>query len=164
MGRIAAGTLVTVVLMLGMQAQVLGGGAVPRGAPAERLVYVFSPADPIHRQRAERLLAWTRGSSPVVDLVGVVRNHGSGYAAAEDLDLGFPVVPVGRLGSAGLPEDLLDGIPADSDYGLLLNAADGVRWIEPGADVAAALAAGSAPQLVTDIDESTWGKIKELFR
>jgi hypothetical protein len=156
------------ILLLGLQAQALGGSEnAVFAATGPRLLYVFSPSDDMHVQRALALPGWVANTGESISLVGVVRpvrdDAAAAVSAADQLGrrLTYPVVVPGELSLAGVPPGLLADIPADMDYVLLLTGSSTVAWTAPGEQLPSRL---QAAQLSTDIDESTWGKIKELFQ
>jgi hypothetical protein len=171
MTKRAAGILATGLLCLGLQVQALGDNSAWASAgPVQRLIYVFSPDQETHCQRARQLPHWVAAARDQIQLIGVARwpeggTHGGSTGAGVPLDLQrelrFPVTRSAELAAAGLPAGLLADIPSGTDYALLLTSANAVAWAIPGDQLQRHLA---HPALTTDIDESTWGKIKEMFQ
>ena len=96
------------------------------------------------------------------ELVGVVP-AGSAPAALDGqwLPAGMTLAEDADLAGLGLPAELAQRLPAASGSALLLDAAGALVWAGPGERLLRS--AGPKP-LTTDIDKSTWGKVKELFR
>lgn len=162
------GIAVLGMLVLGLQVQALGeedDASCP--AAGSRLFYVFSPTDEVHVQRALALLDWVACAGEPMRLVGVLRlDPGDAATATAALDqlqprLAYPIAASTQLAHAGIPAGLLAAIPPDTDYALLLTGSGAVAWAVPGEQLPSRLQAAA---ISTDIDESTWGKIKELFQ
>jgi hypothetical protein len=156
-----AGILVVLALVLSGREYVSAADDLQGAAVGYRLVYFFSPDELSHCQRAARLLSWVDQPGGPVEMIGIVPLDcaavirqsgwvGTGFTVAVDTD----------LTSVGLPADLMESVPAGPDCALLLDGDNRVVWAVPGAKLAVA----GGQSVATDIDKSTWGKVKELFR
>ena len=142
-----------------------------RDESGRTLMYFFSMDDSRHRSRALQLEAAVRDFGKRVAVVGLVRGavepdirgleafrdqHGLTYeliGAAEALDrMDLP---------AALAEQIEDGA---GDYAVLVDATGRVVAGGPGENLASLLEALVPKRRATEIDESTWGKIKVLFK
>ena len=171
MKRILVSISTIFVLVLGLQVEV-GGDRSGEDVLGQmhRLFYLFSPQVPEQCERARTLQKLVRSHRHQLQVIGVVRVaendadkadrleefrrlHSLSYrllTAAEALDdAEMPLAVKERLASPGDYVLLFDGdgSTADSGIGRELH-----RLLEKFAPVS------------TDVDESTWGKIKELFQ
>ena len=116
-------------------------------APSESfsgLVYFFAPGDVRHQQRAERLGQLIAGSGIELNL-----------AKIDQLQ-----VWLGSLDILGR-----DGIGPSAVGDLLLWVGDELQPSRTLAyDQVSSLLADEPVMVATEVDESTWGKVKELFR
>ena len=116
---------------------------------ADRLIYVFSPDVTDHEQRA---VYWSN--------------------LAKESKKKFTVILVDRekIESIDLPQSLLENISPhvcheNLDYAFLYDAYNGRPLFSgTGEEVAERLKIETFGNVATDVDESTWGKIKELFQ
>ena len=114
---------------------------------AERVYYLFSPDVVEQRQRAEHLLRLLRDRQ----LVAITRGEWGAENPA--------VVAVAEVaGGPDFPAFLKQRLDAESDYFALW---DGDRLRTGfGRD----LESQGVPHIATEVDESTWGKVKDLFK
>lgn len=147
------------VLLLGWS----GPGDAGAGDRAtQRLFYLFSAAEPVHQERAAELGRLVRVYGGRLEVIGLAR-RGPG-----DVQPGFAVRDA-RLGAAwrDVPPALKERLGLEDDY-LLLAGDDGAVFDGGDARVVASLAAeraaASGASVPTEVDESTWGKVKDLFK
>ncbi len=112
-----------------------------------RLFYLYSPE--AHPQQ-ERLAFWQRLSTAPMnsfDVIGVVWPRSEG-ALPREWPASVPVV-----------EHAADG----GDYAVLVYPDARIHSHGSGSDMERVVRSLSGARVSTDVDESTWGKIKELF-
>lgn len=112
------------------------------------LFYLFSPADSEHVARALRLrnLAKDRPFHIVV------------VARAVESEVMAPQVV------ADLPLALVEHMGRNGDYAVLVKTDGSIRARGSGREIERLLEYSGTVFVSTDIDESTWGKIKDLFQ
>ena len=171
----------TIVLgvLLGFQAQVRGDdfsrlSGEPRGHTRDyTLLYLFSPDDAVHQLHAEELEALSRSLRRGLQIVKIDWTKQAYQVNANTLP-GFgrhEGNPLELLGGSGLtgkgspPAGLKDRLSTGVDHALLFDAEGELVASGTGDDFRRILSAVSLePGTLTEVDESTWGKIKELFR
>lgn len=159
--RELAGAWIAGLAILVGYTQVPGFSGGAETSTPERLVYVFSSSEADQRTRAREIQDWVAALTDPVLLICLVRGEEADSAWPQGADPSFPALDSADLEQAGLPADVLTHVPEDGDYALLLTSDNALQWVVPGADVRARLE--GAPKS-TDINDSTWGKIKELFQ
>jgi hypothetical protein len=157
---------VVLSLAVGWLAVPVPGGSAATALP--RLVYVFSPdrAEQLeHIQDINRLARLYKGRLAVV---GVVRPGMNETAPDFNAELAFPLVAAAYMAQQdGWSQKLEAGLVASGGY-LLLEDRGGVE-VGAGTDYKIGELGADLIQLIggsiaTDIDQSTWGKVKELFK
>ncbi len=114
---------------------------------ADRVYYLFSPDIVEQRLRAEHLQRLLRDRLLVV----IARDEWSA-------DSPTVVAAAAVVEAPGFPAFLKEQLDAESDYFALWDA--GILWTGPGRDLEKLIAV----DIVTEVDESTWGKVKDLFK
>ena len=113
----------------------------------DRVYYLFSPDAVEQRQRAERMQRLLHDRPLVVIARGPWGMENPAVVAA-----------VAVVGAPDFPAFLKERLDAESDYFALWDAG---RWrTGSGRDLEDLVAANIA----TEVDESTWGKVKDLFK
>lgn len=139
--------------------------------PQHTLFYLFSVDDERHLGRALQLEEAIWRLSERVQVVGVVRlaadgdarslvalrqQHGFTYELVDATDSSvlqrLPIVLHQRLQKTA------------SDYAVLVDVAGTVALADTGEQLTSVLAGLTLQRVATEIDESTWGKIKVLFK
>ena len=117
-------------------------------SPSMRLLYWYDPhnKDQVNQLEALRLLV-QEGATPIV-----VRGILPPFVSGPPVDF-EPVL-----------SDFLTGKDAYGDYAVLLTEGGEVRVQGSGEEMERALQTLPNRYVSTDVDESTWGKIKELFQ
>ena len=116
---------------------------------ADRLIYVFSPDVTDHEQR---VVYWSNLAKESKEKFTVI------FFDREKIEL------------VDLPQSLIETISPhvcheNSDYALFYDSYSGrPLFFGTGEEVAERLKIKSFVNVATDVDESTWGKIKELFQ
>lgn len=143
--------------------------------PPWELVYLFDAGNTVHLERASRLHSELAAMGAPASLYGVV----AGPAALETARAPFEAASR----AAGVPSELLTAAQAWDEglgpQGLLWATGDRLA-LRDGAGVEVASAAGArmadvlerlqgavrlaGPAISTDVNFSTWGKVKDLFR
>ena len=114
---------------------------------ADRVYYLFSPDIVEQRQRAEHLQRLLR------DRLLVVINRDEWSADSPAVVAAAAVVE-----ASDFPAFLKERLDAESDYFALWDA--GILRTGPGRDLEELITV----DIVTEVDESTWGKVKDLFK
>lgn len=122
------------------------GGYGPAGDGTLRLFYLYSPD---HFQQVERLASWqniSNASAHTFDLIGVV------WPRTKAID-----------GEWAIPDSIVERAGASGDYAVLVYPDARIHSQGSGSDMEPVVRSLSGAHMSTDVDESTWGKIKELF-
>ena len=172
--RVLVGMLISLAFLMGTQAEMRGGDR-PSGAHSGEtavLFYLFSPAVP-DQVRQVRLLREAVSWNPGLRMVGVIQESGTGDGieeAVESIDLRpertFSLVRLEEIqlqADPCLPRAVV-GRGADGDYAVLVDGAGNLLREGTGRELYRFLASFSPGPISTDVDDSTWGKIKELFQ
>jgi len=175
MERFFLNMLMGVAFVLGSQIETEGedrqgvrGGDLIQG---HRLFYVFSLQDPEHRFRARKLQDLVRSHARLVQVVGIARLAAED-ASVEALDdfrrryeISYPLLdPAAAAGDAKLPSALKTRLGQTGDFALLVDPAGQTAGFGTGREMVQLLSLLLQERVSTDVDESTWGKIKELFQ
>ena len=117
-----------------------------------RIFYVFSRDSAPQRQRVLQL--WRQFSAQDAEqrFVAIVRDQ-QVLAMADGLSL-WSVAMAAQ--SPEVPAYIKARLDADGDYFAVVDSEGAVHWAGPGQDV--------LQPLSTEVDESTWGKVKDLFK
>ena len=144
--------------------------AVPSAQPAQ-LFYVFSAEDDAQRLGARQVQEWNEGHGGALQVMGLVRHQGD-LAVMEQMrvqeGISFQLVCASAAQhSPGLPAELASHL--DSAAGFVLLVDGGGRTRASGAAAELNLVLDRAGFLLgglaaTEVDESTWGKVKEIFK
>lgn len=158
MKRIFVGLLIGLTFVLGSRAGIEG---LPR-----RIFYLFSPQVPEHCQRARDLQRLIDAGGDRVQVVGVVRLAGEGTEGLESFRHrhGLSYLLLDSTAAPELPVFLQEHLGQEGDYVLLLDSDAQILFADTGEGLAQLLADLAPVPLATEVDESTWGKIKELFQ
>ncbi len=114
------------------------------------LLYIYSSADSGHIERILRLRDLAENSARPFDLVVIAR-------AAESAVMDLKV-------ATGLKVALVERMGRDGDYAVLVEADGSIRVRGSGREIERLLERSGSAFVSTDISESTWGKIKDLFQ
>ena len=117
-----------------------------------RVFYVFSHDRAPQRQRVLQLWRQLRAQDAEQRFVAIVRD-GQVLAMAEGLTLWSAAM---AAQSPEVPAYIKARLDADGDYFAAIDSDDTLRLAGPGQDL--------LQPLSTEVDESTWGKVKDLFR
>ena len=151
------------VLVVGFFLVVGAGGASDEDLVQSRgvlrafdLFYLFSPANPDHLERVLQLRELANDTTRSFRLVTVSHD---GYEAAE-------LAQIERGGEAWMPAAISQRLAGEADYVVLVEREDRrVRAEGSGSSMENVLALLERRLPVsTEVDESTWGKIKDLFQ
>lgn len=145
------------VLVLGFFLLVGAGGASDEEPVQPRVVlrsfdlfYLFSPANPDHLERVLQLRELANEATRSFRLVTV--SHGA-YDSVE------------REDAAWMPAAISQRLAGETDYVVLVERGGQVRAEGSGSSMKNVLALLERRLPVsTEVDESTWGKIKDLFQ
>jgi hypothetical protein len=131
-----------------------------------RLFYVFSPDQAEQRLHALVLDGLARSIQGKVQVVGLARTvTGASEALGQSLGLSYPLFAAGAWKRAGAPDGVREHVAPGPDYALLVDRSGQPVEAGPGEQLSRILSRfAAAVELATDVDESTWGKVKELFR
>jgi hypothetical protein len=127
---------------------------------SERLYYFFSLDDAQQRERAVDLQRLVQPFGTDLEVTGIVREES---VSAYDLGLSYDLV-TRRAAQIEMPANLERFFDYENDHAVLVDADGRVVANGPGSDLGQVLAHVGNKGVVTEIDESTWGKIKELFQ
>jgi len=156
---------VAISLVLALAPRIYGQQVSPQ--KMAQLFYVFSTDDASQRAGARLLEEWVYRQK--VRVIGIVRHQGDisvmeQFRLAEGIS--YPLICASAARSEpGLPADL--DLENEAGYALLLDGAGQQAAAGIGAELprimerAAALVQGGVS---TEVDESTWGKVKEIFK
>lgn len=140
-----------ILALIYLSAPCLAAGEAELGA-GDRIFYLFSPESLEQRQRVMRL--WQQfGDGAVVRVVAIARS------GQTPLDL--PLMSVAAANrSTAVPEYIKARLDAADDYFAIRSPLGVLRKTGRGEEFLIPLAI----EVATEVDESTWGKVKELFR
>ena len=170
--------IIVLGFLLSFQAQVQGddygrwSGEPPGLAQNYTLYYLFSPGEAAHRLHAEELEVLSRSLRRRLQVVRIPRAE-QGSDADAGLLPGFrrhhnyPYKLLSGLESTAeksLPAKLMNQLIGESDYALLFDGKGELVASGAGDEFSRILSIVSLKADRTEVDESTWGKIKELFR
>ena len=116
-----------------------------------RVFYVFSPDREPQRQRVLQLWQQLGGQDAEQRFVAIARDEQ--VPVVEGLTLWSAVM---ATQSPEVPAYIKARLDADGDYLAAIDSEGALRLAGPGQDL--------LQPLSTEIDESTWGKVKDLFR
>ena len=116
-----------------------------------RVFYVFSPDEAPQRQRVLQLWQQLRVQDAEQRFVAIARDEQ--VPAVEGLTL-WSAARAAQ--SPEVPAYIKARLAADGDYFAAIDSEGALRLAGPGQDL--------LQPLSTEIDESTWGKVKDLFR
>ncbi|NUM88215.1 MAG: hypothetical protein HUU37_03335 [Bdellovibrionales bacterium] len=147
----------------------VGAPSAASGPLPARLFYLFSADDASLRLGAAHLDRWNQDHGRPLQVLGVVQ-HRSGTEALEQLrfeeGISFPLV-----GAAAQPPDLPAELSRQLDnpagFVLLLDGTGRAAAAGSAAELNQVLARAAlllGAQVSTEVDESTWGKVKEIFK
>lgn len=149
---------------------VLLGAAVAQTAPTgtlpARLFYVFPADDAALRLGAANLDRWNEDHGRPLQLLGLVQHLGEAGAVGQE-GLSFPLIGTAATDEAGLPAELAGQLDNPAGFVLLLDHQGQARASGPAAELNQILAQAErllGLQVATEVDESTWGKVKEIFK
>ena len=133
-----------------------------------RLVYVFSPDRVEQRENIQDINHLARLYKGRLAVVGVMRLGEDEMFSGFNTELAIPLVSAALMAQqAGWSKKLEAGVAASGGYLLLEDR----RGVEVGAgtdyqlgELGADLVQVIGRSISTDIDQSTWGKVKELFK
>ena len=164
-------TLVGLFCIFGFQVEVRGaGGEVDDNRSRQTLIYAFSMQVPEECERAQLAQKLAKPHERQLQLLGVVRGVGGGALEREELErvrrryqLSYPLLDVAAaLEDSDLPSEFKERLHQEGDWVLLLKGNGGSGYSVEGEDLERIFAGFGS--VSTDIDESTWGKIKDLFQ
>jgi hypothetical protein len=164
MKRVFANTFISFVLLLAFQS---GVEAERHGSPGDdrlpRLFYSFSLRVPEQRDYACALQKIVRSCAHRLQVVGVVRDGAELEAFRRRHDLSYPLRHLSEaLKDPELPVEIRAWLER-AENRFLLQDRDG-RTVGTGAGTEPEQLLAVLGLVPTDVDESTWGKIKELFQ
>jgi hypothetical protein len=172
MKRLWMSTLVGLFCILGFQVEVGGEAGVEGDDNRSRrtLIYAFSAEIPEQCERAQLAQELARPHQRRLQLVGVVRGIGGVALEREELaavrrryQLSYPLRDAAAaLEDSGLPNEFKKRLRQEGDWVLLLERGGGSVYSVEGESLERIFAGFGS--ISTDIDESTWGKIKDLFQ
>lgn len=159
------------VLVLGFQVEVGGEKSESDAASRmHRLFYLFSLQVPQQCDRACILQKLARPYSHQLEVIGVVRAAGSDVEEGHALDefrrrhaLSYSLMTAAAaLDDPQTPAAVKERLTASEDYVLLLDGDGRPAAAGTGQELHRLL--GAFAPVSTDVDETTWGKIKVLFQ
>jgi hypothetical protein len=145
-------TWTTGLVLLLVAASEASSGDIQALPEDSRVFYVFSHDRAPQRQRVLQLWRQLRAQDAEQRFVAIVRD-GQVLAMAEDLTLWSAAM---AAQSPEVPAYIKARLDADGDYFAAIDSDDTLRLAGPGQDL--------LQPLSTEVDESTWGKVKDLFR
>jgi hypothetical protein len=147
MGKLLATSLMALALLVAPLTTAGEGGIA---LEEERLFFLFSPEVAEQRQRA----IWLRGRFETLGAGGqfvAITRGASPMLEGVDAD---------GAKSADIPPYLKSRLDADGDFFAVMGRGGQVHSVGRGGDLQRDFLRGVA----TEVDESTWGKVKELFK
>lgn len=138
------------VLLLALASEANSGpiAALPKDS---RVFYVFSPDKAPQHQRVLQLWHQFRAQDAEQRLVAIARDGQGPTLEGLTLWSGARAAQ-----SSAVPAYIKARLDADGDYFAAIDSAGTLHWAGPGQDLLQPLA--------TEVDESTWGKVKDLFK
>ena len=139
-----------------------------RPSPA-RLFYVFSADDAVLRLGAANLDQWNEEHGRPLQVLGLVQRPSDPAALAQlrlQEGISFELVDAAAP-HPGLPAELSPQLDSPAGFALLLDSKGRVAAAGPAAELNQVLAQAALlleGQVATEVDESTWGKVKEIFK
>lgn len=135
------------------------GETAKRGEDAtERLYYFFSLEDARQRERAVDLQRLVQPFGADLEVMGIVPD-----VSKSDVDVSYELVARGTA-QIEMSAELESFFDYENDHAVLVDEEGHVVANGSGSDLGRVLAHVGNRGVVTEIDESTWGKIKELFQ
>ena len=128
--------------------------------PSERFYYFFSFQEAEQRERAVDLQRLIQPFGAELEVMGIVREES---ISGSELELSYPLITQAAA-RIEMPAELESFFAHENDHAILVDADGRIVADGPGSDLSRVLAHVGNRGLVTEIDESTWGKIKELFQ
>lgn len=160
----------SVVVCCLIGALVSGAGA-QQAADRAQLFYVFSADDAAQRLGARHLDQWNEDHGRPLQVMGLVQHQGD-VAVMEQMRLqegiSFQLVcAAAARQNPGLPAELSGHLDSAAGFVLLVDGQGRAAASGAGAELdqvldRAALLLGNL--VATEVDESTWGKVKEIFK
>ena len=164
--------------LMGFQAQVHGddyrrlSGEPREPAQFYKLYYMFSADDAVHRLHAEELEALSRSFRHRLQVVRIARTQQGADANADPLpdirrhhDLSYRLWSgIEWTRKTNLPAKSIDQLREEDDYALLFDNKGELVASGTGSDLSRILSTIPPEGTRTEVGQSTWGKIKELFR
>lgn len=144
-------TWTTGLVLLLVLASEANSGPIEALPADSRVFYVFSPDRAPQHQRVLQLWHQFRAEDAEQRLVAIARDEQG--PAVEGLTL-WSVAKAAQ--SLAVPAYIKARLDADGDYFAAVDSEGALHWAGPGQDLLQPLA--------TEVDESTWGKVKDLFK
>lgn len=142
-------TISTGLLLLLVAASDATSGAIEALPQDSRVFYLFSHDEPSQRQRA--LQVWQQAQEAAQQFVAIVRDE------QEPAVEGLPLWSIALAAqSAAVPAYIKARLAADGDFFAAIDSKGDLYWAGPGQAL--------LQPLSTEVDETTWGKVKDLFR
>ena len=175
MKRAFVAILIGVFFFLGAQVEVAGenpGGEDGDAVGESRLFYLFSAEVAEHLVHARQLQDLLQSQDRRLQIVGIVRGGGDRGRSAGSLEefgrrhgLAYPLLSaVGAAVDGKLPAVLRAQLERQEDYALLVDSSGRMAGVGTGRELGRFFSSLADEHVSTDVDESTWGKIKELFQ
>ena len=136
-----------------------------------KLFYVFSLDDLEHQAHSRELQILTRQYGRRLKVTGIVRPEQGGAINPGSLEafrirngLSYELLSTSAAkDEPGVPAELKERFNASSDYVLLVDLAGEFAVDGVGRELAQILSGLALEPIRTEVDETTWGKIKVLF-
>lgn len=144
-------TWTTGLVLLLVLASAATSGPIEALPEDSRVFYVFSYDRLPQRQRVLQLWQQFRAQNAEQRLVAIARDEQG--PAVEGLTLWSGARAAQSL---AVPAYIKARLDADGDYFAAVDAEGALHWAGPGQDLLQPVA--------TEVDESTWGKVKDLFK
>lgn len=138
------------VLLLALASEA-NSGPIETLPEDSRVFYVFSPDKAPQHQRVLQLWHQFRTQDAEQRLVAIARDGQGPTVEGLTLWSGARAAQ-----SSAVPAYIKARLDADGDYFAAIDSAGTLHWAGPGQDLLQPLA--------TEVDESTWGKVKDLFK
>ena len=163
----------SVVVSCLVGALVCAAGAQPAAdrTQSAQLFYVFSADDAAQRLGARHLNQWNEDHGRPLQVLGLVQHQGD-VAVMEQMRLqegiSFELVCASAAQqNPGLPAELSGHLDSAAGFVLLVDGNGRAAASGAGAELNQVLdraARWLGSQASTEVDESTWGKVKEIFK
>ncbi len=139
--------------------------------PAARLFYVFSATDAGQRLEAGYLDQWNNDRGRPLQVLGLVQHQGD-VAVMEQMrvqeGISFQLLCAAAVRqNPGLPAELSGHLDSAAGFVLLVDGKGRAAAYGPGTELKAVLERAAlllGDRGSTEVDESTWGKVKEIFK